>query len=496
MENFIVPNDLYLIPSDEDENYILYRPSKYLIALLNPEMTSKLSTLLKEDRKKSFNNSYDIKNLSSLVEIGFLDSSNDVKSSNKSKVTDSCSIVHHIPNTKLFLPHEVTLDITRKCNMRCIYCYSCGGDTKISMSRDCGISAIDFCISNAKRKGIFFGLHFHGGGEPSQEFSLLKEFHDYAKNRCSENDVQFKCSVITNGLISSEIVNFYAESMDEITLSLDGDQISHDLQRTSINGGATFINVYKTGKRLLNLKKKFNLRTTVTSKNVKRLDTIVDFFINEFPNCSINIEPVTLVGRALGSDNLACDSIFFADQLFSSMKKAIKSGATLFYSGVSGHSQRKMFCAASAPNFCVCADGSVTSCFSYSNRDIVRDLFVYGRFDELNKKFNYNTDRIKRLQSLSMEHDDYCDRCFCRTHCIGDCPAIRTFELNEVSEFVEKLDTDFMHNRRCATNRRIVTLLLNEIVRGRMGDSILRSGLDIGTHECIKSQSDHTINAI
>ncbi|MBC8526630.1 MAG: radical SAM protein [Candidatus Cloacimonetes bacterium] len=495
MDKFIVPSDLYLIPSEEDGNYILYRPSKYLIALLNPEMASKLSNYLKFNTKKtSSDNSYNLKNINSLVDIGFLDISDGAEDIDVSTMNNKCGIINKITDTKLFLPHEVTLDITKKCNMRCIYCYACGGDTNISMSRDCGISAIDFCISNAKQKGIFFGLHFHGSGEPSQEFKLLKEFYDYTKKKCSENDVQFKCSVITNGMISSEIVNFYAESMDELTLSLDGDQISHDLQRNSINGGSTFSNVYRTGKLLLKLKKKFNIRTTVTSKNVKRLGTIVDFFINEFPGCSINIEPVTLVGRALGNDDLACDSIFFADQLFNSMKKAIKSGATLYYSGVSGHSQRKMFCAASVPNFCVCADGSVTSCFSYSNRDIVKDLFIYGKYDELDKKFNYNINKIKRLQSLTMEHDNYCERCFCRSHCIGDCPAIRTFELNEMSEFVEKLDTDFMYNRRCATNRRIVTLLLNEIVRGRMGDSILRSGFDIGTHDCIKTQTDQLEN--
>lgn len=53
-------------------------------------------------------------------------------------------------------------------------------------------------------------------------------------------------------------------------------------------------------------------------------------------------------------------------------------------------------------------------------------------------------------------------------YCIGDCPAIRKFELNKSSEFIEEFDMDFMLNRRCATNRRIVRLLLNDIVRGRL----------------------------
>lgn len=469
MTSINIPRDLYLIPSEEDENYILYRPSKHLIALLSSKNTSNLAILIQDiHNDKLAPSMLRSKSIISLVNMGFLDSQSNNHKSREIKTKDSDKPTKQKHNTYSFSPHEVTLDITKKCNMRCIYCYSCGGDEITTLLRECGQVAVDFCVSNAKRKGIFMGLHFHGSGEPSQEFTLLRSFHDYAKRECGRNSINFKCSVITNGLISSEIIDFYAKNMDEITLSLDGDKNSHNKQRPSSDGSATFVHVYRTGKRLLNLKKKFNIRVTVTALNVDRLENIVEFLISEFPGCTINIEPVTLVGRAQGKEDLACNPTLFADHLFNSMKIAMKSKATLFYSGVSGHSQRKEFCAASTPSFCVCPNGDVTSCFSYSNRDVVKDLFIYGKYNENKKKFQFDSKKIKRLQTLTLEHDAYCNSCFCRSHCIGDCPAIRKFELSKSSEFIEKIDVDFMLNRRCATNRRIVQLLLNDIVRGRL----------------------------
>lgn len=460
---------LYLIPSEEDENVILYSPSKYAVGLVTPENASKIAAAIKGaiiDNESDKNSASRI--ISQLKDLGFLGATFQNKGATFPASSSCRSPVVGRSSIKYFSPHEVTLDLTRKCNMRCVYCYSHGGDSVISMQPDCGRAAIDFCIANAKRKGVFFGLHFHGGGEPSQAFNLLRELWLYSKRVCEEKDVELKSSVITNGLISSRVLDFYVNHIDEITLSMDGDQSAQDLQRPSSGGGPTFAHVFKTGKRLLELRKKFNIRMTVTAMNVKRLESIVEFLILEFPGCTINAEPVTLVGRAIGNDDIACDPLLFAEHLYASFRIGMKAGATVFYSGVSGHSQRQEFCAASTPSFCVCADGGVTSCFSYSNRDIVKDLFVYGRYSEATNKFEFDRERIRRLQSLTMTHDNYCDQCFCRSHCIGDCPALRKFELTDNLEFIESLDMDFMLNRRCATNRRIVTLLLNDIARGRM----------------------------
>ena len=464
MRNTEIPHDLYLIPSEEDENYILYRPSRHLVALISPIFLNSIqNTLTNLKTEDSILCELEKGIVSKFEKSGFLDSQTSAENKNEENFKFRNRL-----KTNTFSPHEVTLDITRKCNMRCIYCYSNGGEINITMSKECGFAAIDLCITNAKRKGIFLGLHFHGGGEPSQEFDLLKSFYFYAKKRCSEIGIELKSSVITNGMLPSFKTEFYAQNMEEITLSIDGDELSHDRQRMTPNKKSTFIHVFETAKLLKSLGKKFNLRTTITSENVNRLEDIVAFFIHEFPNCTINIEPVTLVGRAIGKNELTCDPILFAEKLFRAMKIGIKNNAAVFYSGVSGYSQRKEFCAASAPNFCVCADESVTSCFSYSNRDVVKDLFIYGNFDSKRKEFIFDKGRIKKLRSLTMEHGDYCDKCFCKNHCIGDCPAIRKFELSNESEFIEKFDTDFMNNRRCATNRKIVKLLLNDIVRGRM----------------------------
>ena len=117
------------------------------------------------------------------------------------------------------------------------------------------------------------------------------------------------------------------------------------------------------------------------------------------------------------------------------------------------------------PNFSVLADGRVTACFSYSSQDFRRELFVFGKWNTNKKMFEFDNEVISQLRKLSIENDPYCQNCFIKYHCTGDCPAIRKFDLFEDTVFVEKFDLDFSKNRRCKINRTIMKNMLVEVLR-------------------------------
>jgi len=462
MINFTVPDDLFLMSSGEDANYILYRPSKSVATLIDQDTAGRIALLLKKSAKNKIYDSHrENRLISKLESTGFIESH--VFKEQNSNLLNS----NNNPNGGSFSPHEVTLDITRKCNMECIYCYASGGTSSLSMSDSCAYSAIDLCVSNAFEKSMEFALHFHGGGEPSQEFNFLKKVFYYARVKCQKMRVKFKASVITNGVISSNIAKFYSENFYEITVSFDGDEISQNLQRPSKGGGKSFRKTFTTAKYIYERGIFFNIRTTITSLNVNRILEITKFFLKEFKGCIINYEPVALLGRASASNRLKCDPEIFAKNIYLAMKFTSEAGGRLLYSGISAHSDRKEFCAATSPSFCVGADGSVTSCFSYSNKDIIRELFIYGRYDEKSKKFHIDKRKIINLRKLSLKSDKYCEDCFCRTHCYGDCPAIRNYKIDRKLQFREIRSKNIDANRRCSMNRKIMLLILNDIVRGR-----------------------------
>lgn len=470
LNNFRVPNDLYLIPSEEDDCFLLYRPTVNTVSLLNNNDAVLYAGYIKELAKRGGGRNLDNLDVARrLAKLGYLEIENN---------PDSRAIVKNIQpsqlSSKRFSPFEVTLDITRKCNMRCIYCYAAGGETPITMPIECGIAAIDLCVSNAKKEGTTFAVHFHGGGEPSQEFALLKKLYYYAEKRAKEEGVIFKSSVITNGLINEQTARFYSEHFDEMTISFDGDEKAQNHQRPAMNGRGTFSKVFRTAKYIYNKGKRFNIRATITSRNVTRLVDMSTFLRSEFPGCTINFEPVAIVGRAYKYDYLKCNPEVFAYNLYAAMKALAADGGMLLYSGISAHSERTQFCAASAPSFCVGADGTVTSCFSYSNKDIIRDLFIYGRYDAQANSFILNGRSLKRLRALPTNSETYCKQCFCRTHCYGDCPAIRNFAIDDNGRYYEKKDENYLNNRRCAINRKIMLMLLNDVARRRVGNDCLK----------------------
>ena len=445
-----IANDLFCIPF-KDDLYILYRPSLHSIALVDSNAANNLSTFLNFPDQNS--NFFDILNNSKLQ--GFLSLPEHVFEIDQPLIEPEAE----------FTPYEVTLDITWKCNLKCIYCYANGGENPVNMDWECATAAIDLCVANCSRDKKPFVLRFHGNGEPTQNWKMLKNLVEYGKGRAQKNNISFSSSIATNGVISNKQASWIAENIEAISLSFDGNANSQNTHRPTVSGKNSYSAISRTLKYWNEINKQFNIRTTVTKINVEQLSEICLELGELYKNSIINLEPMAVCGRANNVPEMIPDPETFATNYAKAFVNSTRKGIKVSYSGIRGFTLRRYFCGASMPNFSVMADGRVTACFSYSSQDFRRDLFVYGIWDKERKKFTFYPKIISQLRKLSIDRDPYCNNCFVKYHCTGDCPAIRSYDLLNDKYFVEKFDVDLGKNRRCKINRSIMKFLLIELLK-------------------------------
>jgi len=174
---------------------------------------------------------------------------------------------------RLQSPYELNIDMTFRCNARCIFCYDSSGEQpnardEMTVEEICGI--IDEFVENG---GAFI---LFGGGEPF----LRKDFLDvflYAKRR------GLWTYIISNGSLIDEktaqrYVRMFDRRVDRIQVSLDGSTAEiHDFQR-----GVPGI-FYKTVRGIENLNRVGIapiINCVVTRNNVEDIPNIIEFCLD------------------------------------------------------------------------------------------------------------------------------------------------------------------------------------------------------------------------
>lgn len=171
-----------------------------------------------------------------------------------------------------------------------------------------------------------------------------------------------------------------------------------------------------------NKKVKAGLRGTVSSYSVKHLVAVVEHFFNTFgKGYNIAFEPLIAVGRALEGKLSPPTNEDFAVNFWAARNRGKELGIRVITSAANVDRLVGRYCGAMAiPSFTVCTNGKITAC----HRDQDGADYVYGMVDTVagtvtvdEKKINAN---VKQT-----DMPDYCNHCFAKWHCAGDCPDIR-----------------------------------------------------------------------
>ncbi len=163
---------------------------------------------------------------------------------------------------------ESILYLTDGCNMECSYCYE--GNTKKPkfMNMETLKNALGFIVSNRKSDDETVSLVFLGG-EPLLNKEILVRAMDLIDENYERIKKYFQYSITTNAtMLDDEILNLFLKYNFTISVSVDGDEETHNINRKSKDGSNIYPVVYRNLLKMLQKKMVFNVRMTVTSNNV------------------------------------------------------------------------------------------------------------------------------------------------------------------------------------------------------------------------------------
>lgn len=194
------------------------------------------------------------------------------------------------------LTRNVTFQVTDDCPMSCSYCYQVHKGHR-KMSKEVAKQGVDLLFHmyeennspfiNRKTKAIILDFI---GGEPLMAIDIIDYICTYFVQKCLELDhpwlYTWRASMTSNGALYFEpkVQEFLHKFKGFISFSitLDGPKEIHDSCRVYHDGRGNFDDAYAAMKHFnSHYYEELGTKVTIAPENIKDLNKIVDFFINE-----------------------------------------------------------------------------------------------------------------------------------------------------------------------------------------------------------------------
>jgi uncharacterized protein len=331
-------------------------------------------------------------------------------------------------------PTAVTLFLTTRCNLRCTYCYASAGDTpERSMSLDVARQGIEFVARNAKRRGLpSFEVAYHGGGEPSVNWRVMTESLAYARQLGAELGLGVTAAAASNGMLSETQVEWMIRELQGVSVSFDGLPATQDKHRITIDGRGSSQRVEQTLRRFDAAGFKYGIRVTVTRDQISALATGVDYMCELFRPQRIQVEPSYQLGRWSEAPTAETQEFIAAYREAQALARA--RGREISYSAARLDTLTNHFCGITQDTFALSPDGNASACYEvFSEAAEWAPVFFYGK-SVAGTGYQFDRERLAALRAQTVEHKAYCQGCFAKWHCAGDCHH-KTLHVNGTGEF-------------------------------------------------------------
>lgn len=192
-----------------------------------------------------------------------------------------------ILQTNFYRLKQVIFEITRSCNLNCLYCSYNG---KYFYQRKHSSDSLDI---NTAKEGLDYLYRFFGdrgnkklaigfyGGEPLLGFQTIEKIVPYSLELFQGWELSFL--ITTNAsLLTPQIIRFLIRYQFDITISIDGPQKNHDAKRIFRKDGKgthqAIIDILKQIKNMDESYFKKNVSFNITHSNDLPLLDVYDFF--------------------------------------------------------------------------------------------------------------------------------------------------------------------------------------------------------------------------
>ncbi|MCG8345776.1 MAG: 4Fe-4S cluster-binding domain-containing protein [Chlorobiales bacterium] len=324
----------------------------------------------------------------------------------------------------------ISFFLTTKCDLRCVYCYNCKERLELeekTLPLEIAKAGIDEFFTNNKSRHI----RFYGPGEPTQEFELMSQIADYARQKGGK---EVTTELQTNGAFNSKVRGWLLDNLNIVWVSFDGPPDIQNQQRPFPNNkpSAPIIeeNILWLHRNRGNRDLMVGARVTMTSLNIHRQIEMVDYF------CSLGIRYIwTDPEFPAVEKNPVCDDEKKYEQYEFNMElyvdnfiKAYKYARlkNIFYGSFltcNFDGETKIHCRACTPVPHLTPDGYVSACdlvvFGANKNHM--NCFIYGKWNKQKKQFEYYPKRLKAMQDRSVDNISHCKDCFAKLHCGGYC---------------------------------------------------------------------------
>ena len=315
----------------------------------------------------------------------------------------------------------VELLVSQRCNLACSYCYADEGNYHNAgdMSEDVGYKAIDLLFEHSMDNNLTVSFF---GGEPILRFDLIRKYVLYAKELAKKNNKNIFFATTTNGtLVNKEIADFLMNNNFSVTISLDGNSVSHNQFRVTKSGNGTYDKTING----LNLFEGSNviLRATKANKSIQNFCDTCDslygirkskFFISE----AIETYKTEDDAFKLKDEYHNLVESFYNDLCKGDYEKC-KANLLVYLviKRIAHPAYRRFYCDALIKGVAIDIKGDIfpchrfVSCQDFKIGNVYTKGINYNKVDNTSSKF-YVRNRIK------------CDECWALNICGGGCPYI------------------------------------------------------------------------
>jgi uncharacterized protein len=164
----------------------------------------------------------------------------------------------------------------------------------------------------------------------------------------------------------------------------------------------------------------YGVRMTVTADQIRLLPDSVEYVLSTFRPQRVQVEPAYQLGRGAGKPSAA--TVEFIAAFRQAQACAERYGHRLVYSAARVGLVTNHFCGVGQDSFSLTPAGTVSGCYeAFDEENPFADVFHYGEPDTDSGGYRFDLPVLDRLRELGVENRPFCQGCFAKWNCAGDC---------------------------------------------------------------------------